>query len=595
MKDTMRACGELLALSWRQDPRKLTISIVLKLGEASALPLAASALGRLTDAAVDGDVGRASLAGAVVAVLVIAALTMGHFAHVLYYELGELNFLTKDRELIDIANASRGIEHHERPEYADRVQVLRQELERVGWSSMEALLSGLSLAVAMLVTGVLLARLDPWLLLLPLAAAAPVVLGRKAETGLAAGREAAAESSRRAWHLFSVVCDAEPAKELRVSGLGAELGARHAVLWQDASRILRRAEVRAALLRVCGQLVFAAAYVASTLVVVRAAVSGQRSVGDVVLVISLAALVNQQVTSAVGVLQDLQRVARTLSDFRWMRGLVASPPDVPADAPVPTRLTDGIRLRDLAFRYPGTDRVVLEDVNLDLPAGSTVAIVGENGAGKTTLVKLLCRFYEPTSGTVEVDGVDLRRIPVDAWRARLSAGFQDFARFELVARESVGVGDLPRADSDEAVMAALERAHSADIVDRLEDGLDTQLGITYTDGTRLSGGQWQKIALGRAMMREEPLLLVLDEPTAALDAEAEHLLFEQYAANARRVARATGAITVLVSHRFSTVRMADLILVVSDGRVQEAGDHDALMANGQLYAELYGMQAAAYR
>jgi ATP-binding cassette subfamily B protein len=238
---------------------------------------------------------------------------------------------------------------------------------------------------------------------------------------------------------------------------------------------------------------------------------------------------------------------------------------------------------------------VLTGVNLFLPAGSTVAIVGENGSGKTTLVKLLCRFYEATSGVITVDSVDLRRLPLDGWRDRIAAGFQDFVRFELLARQTIGLGDLPLLDDEPAVRAALDRAHAGDVIDRLDDGLATQLGRSHTDGAELSGGQWQKLALGRAMMRKSPLLLILDEPTAALDAEAEHQLFEQYAANARRVGRDTGAITVLVSHRFSTVRMADLIVVVADGRIAESGSHDTLMAADGLYAELYDLQAAAFQ
>jgi ATP-binding cassette subfamily B protein len=223
-----------------------------------------------------------------------------------------------------------------------------------------------------------------------------------------------------------------------------------------------------------------------------------------------------------------------------------------------------------------------------------VALVGENGAGKTTLVKLLCRFYEPSGGRIRVDGVDLQRIRLDEWRRRIATGFQDFVRFEFVARQAVGVGDLPLIDDEPAVEAALDRARASDVIGRLPDGLATQLGKSYADGVELSGGQWQKLALGRAMMRELPLLLILDEPTSGLDAEAEHALFERYAEGARRVGEATGGITFLVSHRFSTVRMADLILVVADGRIVEAGNHAALMRVGGLYAELYALQASAY-
>jgi ATP-binding cassette subfamily B protein len=348
-------------------------------------------------------------------------------------------------------------------------------------------------------------------------------------------------------------------------------------------------------MQAAGQLVFAVAYILAVLLTLREAVTGRRQVGDVVLVVTLAAQVNQQVTTGLSLLQTLQRVAHALTRLRWLRALIAAQQPPPADTPLPSTIRRGIELHDVAFTYPGTDRPVLSHVNLTLPAGSTIAIVGENGAGKTTLVKLLCRFYDATGGTITVDGVDIQRFPLDEWRARITAGFQDFVRFELHAMQTVGLGDLPRADDEAAVHGALERAQATSILDRLDDGLATQLGKTWTDGTELSGGQWQKLALARAMMRELPLLMVLDEPTSALDAEAEHQLFERYAVNARRVGQETGAITVLVSHRFSTVRMADLILVVSDGRIAEAGSHTALMAQDGLYAELYSLQASAYR
>jgi ATP-binding cassette subfamily B protein len=268
--------------------------------------------------------------------------------------------------------------------------------------------------------------------------------------------------------------------------------------------------------------------------------------------------------------------------------------------PPPDRLVDGIALCGVAFRYPGSDAVVLDAVDLVLPAGSTVAIVGDNGAGKTTLVKLLCRFYEPTAGRITVDGVDLARLPIDAWRARIAAGFQDFGRLQLLARESIGVGDVAQLDrgddgADAGVLAALDRAAAGDLPPALPHGLATQLGREFQGGVDLSLGQWQKVALGRAMMRTAPLLVILDEPTASLDAPTEHALFERFAGAARRVAADSGAITVLISHRFSTVRMADLILVVAGGRIAEIGDHAALIRAGGLYAELYELQRRAYR
>jgi ATP-binding cassette subfamily B protein len=261
-----------------------------------------------------------------------------------------------------------------------------------------------------------------------------------------------------------------------------------------------------------------------------------------------------------------------------------------ADTAAPERLVDGIRFEHVSFAYPGTERRVLDDINLDLKPGSVVAIVGENGAGKSTLVKLLCRMYQPDQGRILVDGVDLVRIRADDWRSRLAGAFQDFFRFEFQARHSVGVGDLPRLDDQPAVVAAVERAGASDVVEHLVSGLETQLGATWPHGVEVSFGQWQRLALARGFMRDRPLVIVLDEPTAALDAETEHALFERYAAMAHG-----DNITILVSHRFSTVRMADLIVVLDGARVVEVGAHEELMAKRGQYAELYGIQAAAYR
>jgi ATP-binding cassette subfamily B protein len=328
------------------------------------------------------------------------------------------------------------------------------------------------------------------------------------------------------------------------------------------------------------------------------------SPGNVLLVLAAGARLSAYVGATVGEIGFLRGIwmdgARRLA---WLEDYAASLV-APADLPAPDRLSEGIRLEHVSFAYPGTDRLVLDDVNLDLPAGAVVAIVGENGAGKSTLVKLLCKLYAPISGRILVDGVDLARIPADEWRARLAGAFQDFFRFELPARQSVGLGDVPRVDDVPAVRAAVDRAGATDVVERLADGLETQLGPAWPGGVEVSYGQWQKLALARGFMRDEPLLLVLDEPTAALDAETEHALFERYA-SALRVEAAggngaagqggNGRISIIVSHRFSTVRMADRIVVLDGARVVEAGSHEELLTAGGTYAELYGIQAAAYR
>jgi ATP-binding cassette subfamily B protein len=240
-------------------------------------------------------------------------------------------------------------------------------------------------------------------------------------------------------------------------------------------------------------------------------------------------------------------------------------------------------------------------VSFELPAGAVVALVGENGAGKTTIVKLLTKMYEPDTGRILIDGIELSRMPADEWRSRLAGAFQDFFRFELTARQAIGLGDIGRMDDEHAIRAAASRAGAAELLENLRRGVETQLGSTWPDGVEVSFGQWQKLALARGFMRDRPLLLLLDEPTAALDAETEHGLFERYTAAARarreegvRDCPGAGGITVLVSHRFSTVRMADVIVVLNGARIAEVGTHDDLIARGGQYAELYGIQAAAY-
>jgi len=222
-----------------------------------------------------------------------------------------------------------------------------------------------------------------------------------------------------------------------------------------------------------------------------------------------------------------------------------------------------------------------------------VALVGDNGAGKSTFVKLLCGFYQPTGGRITVDGTDLADIDIEQWRASLSGAFQDFCRFELIARETIGVGDTSAMDDPVLVGDAAVRGGAAPVVASLPDGLATQLGRTF-DGVDLSQGQWQKLALARSQMPRRPLLYVLDEPTASLDAASEYELYTQIIGAARQAA-SEGAITLLVSHRMSTVRAADLIVVLDGGKVVEIGTHAELMSAARVYAELFTLQSRAYQ
>jgi ATP-binding cassette subfamily B protein len=242
----------------------------------------------------------------------------------------------------------------------------------------------------------------------------------------------------------------------------------------------------------------------------------------------------------------------------------------------------------VGFRYPGKDTWALRDLDLFVPRGQSLALVGHNGAGKTTLIKLLTRLYEPTEGRILLDGQDLRDWDPEALRRRVGVVFQDYNQYQLNVRDNVGLGSVEHRDDEARIARAVGRGGATEVVSGLSAGLDTQLGRWFKDGVELSGGQWQKIALARAFMREEADILILDEPTAALDAEAEHAVFERFQALAE------GRTSILISHRFPTVRMADRILVLEGGRILEQGSHEELLARGGRYARLFSLQAQGY-
>jgi len=332
--------------------------------------------------------------------------------------------------------------------------------------------------------------------------------------------------------------------------------------------------------------------------VLRAA-HGHASPGAVVEVVSLLRRAQRQVTGASTSAGSFATASTTADRLLWLEDYVAGFRREAGEA-APVELTDGIRLEHVGFTYPGQDNPALTDVCLDLKAGSTVAVVGENGAGKSTLIKLLTGMYRPTEGRILVDGRDLASISSVRWREATTGAFQDFVRFAMSLGDGVGAGDLLRIDDREAVLSAIGRAGAGDLVAGKGQGngqsgalgLDTLLG-PYIGGRALSGGQWQRLALARGLMRERPLLIVLDEPTASLDAPSETALFASYREAA--LGSTGGTITVLVSHRFGTVHMADQIIVMDGGRVAESGDHRALIDRGGIYAELFDLQAEGYR
>lgn len=482
------------------------------------------------------------------------------------------------------------IAHHERPEYLDRLAMLRDQVFVLDHMYM-SVFSTCGWMLRLAVTIALLASVHVALVLLVVFALPTVLTSTWRPAVERTARERGAQASRLARHLFTTATTASPGKEVRVTGIGDRLLRDRRAAWEQAYAPLAAARWGSAAWHTLAWAVFGGAYVGAV-VFVSAGLGA--SPATVLLVLAAGSRLSAYVGATVGEIGFLRGFwmdgSRRLA---WLEDY-AAPREADAGATVPAVLRDGIRFDRVSFAYPGTSRLVLDDVSLSLPAGAVVAIVGENGAGKTTLVKLLAKMYEPTSGQILVDGTPLSRLPAERWRARMAGAFQDFFRFEFLARHTVGLGDVARADDEAAVTAAIERAGAGDVIARLPAGLDTQLGPTWPGGVEVSFGQWQKLALARGFMREQPLLLVLDEPTAALDAETEHGLFERYAAAARDGGHA-GRITLLVSHRFSTVRMADLIVVLDGAKLVEVGPHDDLLARGGQYAELYRIQAAAYR
>jgi ATP-binding cassette subfamily B protein len=479
------------------------------------------------------------------------------------------------------------IAHQERPEQLDRLAVLRDQVFVLDHMYM-SLFATAGWILRLGVTVALLMSIHPGLALLALFAVPTVLTSSWRPAVERRAEERGAPANRLARHLFVTATTAAPGKEVRVTGIGPRLAADRRAAWDRRHALVSRARSASAAWHTLAWAVFGAGYVGSVVFVSSVLRAGP---GSVLLVLAAGARLSSYIGATVGEIGFLRGIWMDGSRrLVWLEKYAAALV-VDADEPAPEALHEGIRFEHVSFRYPGTSRLVLDDVTLDLPAGRVIAVVGENGAGKSTLVKLLCKLYEPDSGRILLDGVPLASIRTEDWRTRMAGAFQDFFRFEFRAGHSIGVGDVPRLDDEPAVEVAVGRAGAEDVIARLGAGLDTQLGPTWPQGVEVSFGQWQKLALARGFMRDGPLLLVLDEPTAALDAETEHTLFERYAAATRG---SRGQITILVSHRFSTVRMADVIVVLDGSRVVEVGSHGELMARGGQYAELYGIQASAY-
>ena len=393
--------------------------------------------------------------------------------------------------------------------------------------------------------------------------------------------------TRMQLYLETVLAREDHAKEVKLYGLGARLLQRYREIFErlyreDRALTLRRDSWGFAL----GLFGTAALYGAYAWIALEA-IAGLITLGQMTMYLMLFRQGQSSVSaglSAIGGMYEDRLYLSTLYDYletpaEPVAGGHVSGPD-PAD---------GLRFEHVGFCYPGADRPALEDVSLHVKRGSTLALVGENGSGKTTLIKLLARLYQPTSGRILLDGRDLREWDEQHLRARIGVIFQDFARYQWLVGENIGAGDEPSFEDEARWREAAQKGRAEAFIATLPGGYRTQLGKWFKEGRELSGGQWQKIALSRAFMRTSADILVLDEPTAAMDAQAEAEIFAHF----RELAR--DKIAILISHRFSTVRMADHIAVISEGRITEQGDHASLMAQDGVYARLFSLQAQGYR
>ena len=568
---------------------------------------------------VDGVGAHTSLLPGVVllAVCLMVTAVSSSFAGPIGDTLDEKVYWYVHDDLLRLTAGVPSIAHHEDRRLADRLALIEQDRGQLaGVYRMLSVVGGVTGTITVVA---MLWSVSPKLLLLLLLAV--IVAGVQAR-----GWQQQRKLVRTHEHLRRLgtkitdsLTDPPTGVEVRSFGLGYTLvkvaadiiSLRHDRYSAITSKFSRLVSI--------GWVVYGIGYAVAVFWLLGHVRAGTASLGDLTLLLLVGPQINM---TAQGMTNNIRMVVGALDAFgryQWLRDYSAANTWEQSTKQPPAVLSDGIRFAGVSFGYPAargadsssavpasgkterasaelaTGALALDNVDLYLPAGTTVAFVGENGAGKSTLVKLLARLYDPTAGEVLIDGVPLTDISPAAWRRRISAGFQDFARLEFLASDSIGVGDLEAREDRTIIDSAVASGQADPVISSLTDGLDTQLGRRFTGGVGLSGGQWQRLALARAFMRQRPLLMLLDEPTAALDPEAEQAIYEQYGATARRLATETGAVTVLVSHRFSTVRMADLIVVVADGGITEIGSHAELMAAGGRYAELFHLQAHAYR
>ena len=586
-----------LRLVWATS-RRLTILLAVLTLIAGVLPAAVAWVGQLivdsvvAAAAVHHAQGEARLApvlgwvaleGIIVAALAGVQRGLAACQSLLRVQLGQrVNVMILEKAL------TLQLAHFEDSEFYDKLTRARREASVRPLSLVTGTFGLVQNGVSLVSYGVLLAHFSPWAVLLLVAGGLPVFVAEAKFSGDAFRLfRWRAPETRMQTYLETVLAREDSAKEVKLFALGPKLLERYraifARLYDEDRRLTLRRNAWGFALGLAGTLAFYAAYAWVALAAVRGAITlGQMTMYLLLFKQGQAAV--SAILSAVGSLYEDNLYLSNL--FEYLEQEVEPETGTAVRGPDPA---DGLRFEGVSFRYPDAEEPALIDISLHLRPGESLALVGENGAGKTTLIKLLTRLYEPTSGRILLDGLPLPEWDADTLRRRTGVIFQDFNRYQLVVGENIGAGDVERFEDEAGWREAADKGMADDVVDLLPQGYHTQLGRWFKGGRELSGGQWQKIALARAFMRTQADILVLDEPTATMDARAEATIFEHF-----RVLSA-GRMVILISHRFSTVRMADHIVVIERGRIVERGNHAELLAKGGHYAQLFSLQAAGYR